>query len=413
MSPNGGSIVYSSHWIDKIQMAQIFGFSAKSNFKRKLIGSYVVKSGIELNCPLCLCFTKGEVSADHRGFGPEQGPAPGLGKTPHGTGPSGGSHGGRGGRGYEGLVAPKSYDSLFNPTLFGSGGGNSDGSQGGRGGGHVVFDVSNMLRLEGRLRANGQNSGESGGGAGGSIVIRTFYFDGEGAAEVDGGAGSSGNGRPYGGGGGGGRIAVYHESTSTFIGFLQAYGGASPSEKGGAGTVYVENRSNRTAPRRLLKVDNGARAGLPSRVMEVAEVTLTGNPSGSPYYALTYTSPSGIVLSTTGRPYCSRTSNDGRVCLSDNSDIGNLLSLGSFYYTTHASPVITYRLPLAMFLEHVLIYPTCLSGHYTPYLARFYSNGAQVAGSEKWIDPTDCIASQPEKLVVRRAVDKVSYSSLN
>ena len=307
------------------------------------------------------------------------------------------------------MIAAKSYDSFHGPVMYGSGGGNGVSYEGGRGGGHVIFDVSNVLRLEGRIHANGERPSDGGGGAGGSIVIRALNFDGEGSVEVNGGTGFSDR-SPYSGGGGGGRIAVYYEGYYTFIGSFQAYGGSSRTEKGGAGTVYIENRANQSSPYRVLKMDNGISPTGQSRLREVQEVSLSGNPTGYPYYLVSYQSPSGIIISTTGTPYCRYlNSHDGKRCSSDNSVLGNLFSSGS-YYTTHGSPVITYQLPLSMFLEYLLVDPTCSSGHYTPYFVRVFLNGSHIAGSGDWVDPTYCIASQPEKLVVRRIVDKVRLS---
>ena len=122
-----------------------------------------------------------------------------------------------------------------------------------------------------------------------------------------------------------------------------------------------------------------------------------------------YQAPNGVILSTTGTPYC-RTVNsrDSRKCASDNSWMANLfLSTSSNYYTQHSSPVVTYRFPLSLFLEYMLVYPVCSSYHWTSYYVRIYFNNSEVAGSDGWVNPTNCLQGQPSKLVVRLHVDKV------
>jgi hypothetical protein len=53
------------------------------------------------------------------------------------------------------------------------------------------MNVSNILRVEGRLHANGEaGQGQTGGGgAGGSIWMNVKHLDGEGSIEVTGGRG--------------------------------------------------------------------------------------------------------------------------------------------------------------------------------------------------------------------------------
>ena len=52
------------------------------------------------------------------------------------------------------------------------------------------FNISNELRVEGRLHANGEpGRSNSGGGAGGSIYINVGHLDGGGSIEVTGGTG--------------------------------------------------------------------------------------------------------------------------------------------------------------------------------------------------------------------------------
>ena len=133
--------------------------------------------------------------------------------------------------------------------------------------------------------------------------------------------------------------------------------------------------------------------------------------AGYPYYQTVYQAPNGVTLSTTGTPYC-RTVNsrDSRKCATDKSWMANLfLPTSSHYYTTATSPVVTYRFPLSLFLEYMLVYPVCSSDHWTSYYVRIYFNNSEVAGSGGWVNPTNCLQGQPSKLVVRLHVDKVKF----
>ena len=132
---------------------------------------------------------------------------------------------------------------------------------------------------------------------------------------------------------------------------------------------------------------------------------------GYPYYQTSYQAPNGVTLTTTGRPYCHRVNiYDSRYCDTDNSRMANLfLSTSNHYYTTHSSPVLTYRFPLPLFLEYLLIYPHCSSNYWTRYYVRIYFNSSEVAGTNGWIDPTNCRQGQPSRLGVRLRVDKVVF----
>ena len=125
-----------------------------------------------------------------------------------------------------------------------------------------------------------------------------------------------------------------------------------------------------------------------------------------------YQAPNGVILSTTGTPYCRNTySRDPKQCATDNSWLANLfLSTSAHYYTAYSSPVITYRFPLPLFLEYMLIYPHCSSYHWTTYHVRIYLNNSEVAGTNGWINPTNCLQGQYSRLIVRERSDKVSIS---
>ena len=382
------------------------------NFPLFIIFSHKCKSTLKV--VVVFIPQPGEVSADFRGHGAEQGPGAGRRRTSYNTGAGGGGHGGRGGRGSAGLRTSYSYDSIYEPTQYGSGGGNGlHGWAGGRGGGRIVFEISEMLRLEGLVHANGEpgsrNSNASGGGAGGSIVIRALNFDGEGTVSVNGGSCFSSH-SPYAGGGAGGRIAVYYNGNYTFIGSFQSYGGTSQAEWGGAGTVYTENNRNASRPYRTLRIDNRVLPDGPSRLHEIQELRLAGNKADYPYYMKSYQAPNGIVLTTTGTPYCYRTVNhDSGRCETGNPMMTNLfLTTSNHYYTQDSNPVVTYLFPLPLYLEYLLVYPYCYSLFWTEYYVRIYLSGTEVAGSKAWINPRNCLQGQPGRMDVGLTVDKVT-----
>ena len=95
----------------------------------------------------------------------------------------------------------------------------------------------------------------TGGGSGGSILIQSTLFLGKGKIIADGGEvarASFGDA----GGGAGGRIAAHYLSTR-FAGSFSAHGGASRSEAGGPGTVFLAENSTHTT---MIIDNNGYRA---------------------------------------------------------------------------------------------------------------------------------------------------------
>lgn len=341
---------------------------------------------------------------DFKGYHSQKGPGAGQSGSIYGTGPTGGSYGGRGGRGFNGLTTSTAYGTLYFPELYGSGG----GGRGGRGGGVIRLEVSNMLRLEGRLKVNGEKgSSNGGGGTGGSVLIQTNHFDGEGSIEVNGGDGI-GNA----GGGAGGRIALYHSGFITYLGTYQAYGGRSSAEIGGAGSIYIENRRNTSKLYRSLRIDNQVPTKRNQLIGEVNELNLTGNQYTYPYYMKNYTAANGVTVSTTGTPYCARTDrNDSKKCSSDSSYLGNIFQSSGFYYTTETFPAITYRFPTSLFLEYIEIYPACSSSYLSPYQIRVYEDDDLILKSRDWVDTAGCLQGQPGKMVVKKMVSKVSVLS--
>ncbi|NLH98703.1 MAG: hypothetical protein GX446_04320, partial [Chthonomonadales bacterium] len=181
------------------------------------------------------------ISANARGYPGQTGPGAGFSGR-------GGSHGGVGGYG----GAPV-YDSITEPSDFGSGGGNT-GSVGGAGGGRIRLSVGGTLTVAGGLTADGAVTC-SGGGAGGSIHVDAGAIAGGGRIAANGSSCTSAIGTH--GGGGGGRIALYYGGWS-YTGALSAAGGPGTwtleQNNGGAGTVY---RKPNGSPGTLL-FDNGA-----------------------------------------------------------------------------------------------------------------------------------------------------------
>jgi hypothetical protein len=157
--------------------------------------------------------------------------------------------------------------SLSMPSSFGGcGGGGSDTTYGGAGGGYIHLNVAKNLILNGAVSANGLMAVRPGcgGGAGGSIDLTASTFSGVGLISANGGAGNS-----VGGGGGGGRIAI-KSPKNTFAGQATAYGGASPSGYGGAGTLYTGAGTSGG----LVTVNNG---GIPGTNTPIASLPGTSS----------------------------------------------------------------------------------------------------------------------------------------
>ncbi|CAG1007228.1 hypothetical protein PHYC_03405 [Phycisphaerales bacterium] len=165
---------------------------------------------------------------------------------------AGAGHGGAGGVGSVPGVAPGGcYGSVFQPVMFGSGGGDdADGAAfGGAGGGAIKLTVAGALTLDGAVAADGlaRQGANAGGGAGGSLWVSCAMLSGVGSFTANGGASDC----CFGGGGGGGRIAVYFDG-STFAGTFATAGGGG-AQRGAAGTVFTKP----SAGRGTIVVDNG------------------------------------------------------------------------------------------------------------------------------------------------------------
>jgi YD repeat-containing protein len=156
--------------------------------------------------------------------------------VPGSTGLSGGSHGGRGGYHQSGY-SMASYDVIIKPTDFGGGGSclsTLSNSYGGTGGGRIDIKAP-LVRINGKISANGGIGYYGGGGAGGSIFINCDTILGSGTLSANGANGSSENGAA---GGGGGRIALIKCDYRTFgLGKITVNGGWGGMD-GKGGSVY-------------------------------------------------------------------------------------------------------------------------------------------------------------------------------
>lgn len=143
----------------------------------------------------------------------------------HRSSAGGGGHGGAGGAGTT-AAGGGTYGLPDAPTDLGSGGGgNADGfpeGRGGDGGGALRIFARDLLSIEGRVGADGDDATgeESGGGSGGSIWVTAGTIAGAGIVSAAGGEGTT-----TGGGGGGGRVALYVCDGTSWAGTTDVGGG--------------------------------------------------------------------------------------------------------------------------------------------------------------------------------------------
>lgn len=242
--------------------------TGQSNVNLHVTGDATIAAGAQLN-------------VDGRGYPVAEDRGPGAGGRYDWAG-SGGGHGGLGGVSRTGGAGGVHYDSIQQPTLVGSQGGDSNSGAGTPGGGAIRMIVDGRLTLDGRLSANGRTNppDNAGGGSGGSIWLTAGSLSGAGVIAADGGPGEW----VEGGGGGGGRIAVYY-GTKDFTGAITAFGG-SGNQRGGAGTIYLKQT---TEAQGALIVDNGGIWGnyTPLVSPEAPRMTLQGRAVCYPETALT------------------------------------------------------------------------------------------------------------------------------
>lgn len=198
---------------------------------------------------------KAYFSVSGKGYASGKGPSPGV------TFGSGASHGGQGAPQLNSANErpARTYDSIINPVMSGSGGTTREGAvHSYNGGGVIVLKVGGQVRVNGTITANadGRDIDDSniGGAAGGSVNIRAeLDITGEGSISANGGRGF----HEGGGGGGGGRVALVSKSGSVRLpqARIAAYGACGESAnpdnpiadrhiRGAAGTVYLESRSD-------------------------------------------------------------------------------------------------------------------------------------------------------------------------
>ena len=220
--------------------------------------------------------TGGAISADAKGLASGQGEGTGDATSVKNEGGGGAGHGGSGGGGYGGSGGGGEYGSPTAPETPGSGGGYNTGyaSEGGHGGGVIRLVVDGTLTLDGAITCNGGAGtgcfdGQGGGGSGGSVWINAGVLEGGGSITANGGAGDS-TFHGGGGGGGGGRIAVYYDTDGSTIA-MQAFGGYSVIQYGGAGTVFTKAAADSYGD---LKIDNKGISGASTSQVVAATVTL-------------------------------------------------------------------------------------------------------------------------------------------
>ncbi len=200
---------------------------------------------------------KAFISVSGKGYASGKGPSPGV--TPG----SGASHGGQGAPQVKSANdrPARTYDSILNPVMSGSGGAAREGAvYSYNGGGVIVLKVGGRALVGGTITANADgrdiDTTNIGGAAGGSVNIRAeLDVKGEGWISANGGRGY----HEGGGGGGGGRIALVSQSSGVWISMshISAYGACGESAnpdnpladrhvRGAAGTVYIEGRAKET-----------------------------------------------------------------------------------------------------------------------------------------------------------------------
>lgn len=183
-------------------------------------------------------FTLGEnalIDLYRRGFAAQSGPGAGGDRS---VNEPGGSHGGRGSAGPDVIPSP-CYGSVLRPESLGSGSRRE-------GGGALRLEVTGQSQIEGTIRAQGNDGGNTGNGsAGGSIWITTGTLVGNGELRVNGGGGGRATG-------GGGRIAIHLTDSDDFGDITYATrGGGDNSAAGtlvllpseGPGRLIIDNQS--------------------------------------------------------------------------------------------------------------------------------------------------------------------------
>lgn len=176
---------------------------------------------LTLTIPNIILTNDGRIRADEAGYSRDAGPGAPISGTRAGA-----SYGGLGAVGSDGSTPALTYGSDTAPVDFGSGG---NGEAQSRGGGAIRLIVSGTLQNDGRISAEGNDSG-----SGGSIYVTANNLTGIGAFDARGGGGYCPTFcyAP----GGGGRIAIYSPNNS-FTGTVTAFGHFEITGASGIGTV--------------------------------------------------------------------------------------------------------------------------------------------------------------------------------
>ncbi len=264
----------------KLQGGGVLSRSGMTQFFRNLVvgsNSWVLLTNQFVTATNVTVEEGGGIIANGAGHGPSQGPGAG-GPSQSGTG-SGAGHGGWGassGTASGGNAFPDSASTTS--PLPGSGGGNAAGNlHGGAGGGVIRLTVTDTLRVDGSISADGVSGDwNSGGGAGGTVRLTVGGLSGSGVISANGGFGNGLGG----GGGGGGRVVVNYGNrnnsySNEFTGSLRAWGGASGMTNragfGGAGTIYLRANNQNVAE---VVADNGGHSGT-NTLLSDPDVNLT------------------------------------------------------------------------------------------------------------------------------------------
>ncbi|WP_201787435.1 hypothetical protein, partial [Pseudomonas sp. BMS12] len=169
----------------------------------------------------------------------------------------GGTHAGQGGAYSSYPLSPAPYGYLYEPRDFGAGGRSGSNTFDSRGAGALELQAR-VLRLDGKILAQGEVRAGYGSGAGGSLLIRVDELDLGDHALIDASGGGFGASGTFYSGGGGGRVALYYRDLGAGVLATQvvARGGLTNNanaQHGAAGTVYLHNEESGEAE---LIIDN-------------------------------------------------------------------------------------------------------------------------------------------------------------
>lgn len=145
---------------------------------------------------------------------------------------------------------------------------------------------------------------------------------------------------------------MYYTGSHYFQGEILVSGGYGLDRRGGAGTVYIEDRSNSTQLYRTLMTKTYKDPDS-ERIHEVEKLDLRGASVAA--VATTYYSYGNVSLSTDGPIYYYDTT------IRQYSSFYSIMSgtVSDRYRTTRQDPTISITLPFTTFVDHVRVYPNC------------------------------------------------------